>query len=320
MLGTGACEGVSELSQQDWIEVAVDCHKGAVDGLEAWLFEAGALSVTSRDSITDEQLEHAVLEPAPGEVRLWNEVTLTGLFAQGADVEHVRDALAIAATTSGLAQPLYRLDRLQDQVWERTWMDSFKPMRFGHRLWICPTETEPMDQDAVTLWLDPGMAFGTGTHATTAQCLTWMGEQTQHDLTPLRGKSVIDFGCGSGVLSIAALLLGAEHAWAVDIDEQALLASSDNALTNSVAARLSVGQPSILDGVTADILLANILFQPLMELADVFAERVVAGGYLVMSGILESQMKPLRMRYNDAFDFAAGGASDGWALMIATRR
>ncbi len=313
-------EDIDSKSGQDWTEVRVDCLKDAVESLESWLFDAGALSVTSVDRIRDEQLDHAVLEPQPGEVRLWNEVTLVGLFAQGADPVQVRDALAVAAREAELVIPDYRVDRLQEQVWERTWMDTFQPMRFGHRLWICPRQTEPMDPDAVTLWLDPGMAFGTGTHATTAQCLDWLGDQTEQSLTPLHGKTVIDFGCGSGVLAIAALLLGAEHAWAVDIDEQALLATRENAQINQTDAHLSVGQPFILDKVQADVLLANILFQPLMDLADVFAERVIKGGSLVMSGILESQMEPLRMRYNAAFEFAAGSASDGWGLMIATRR
>ena len=307
-------------SEKDWIEVSLDCHKDAVEDLEDWLFEAGALSVTARDSILDEQLEHAVLEPAPGEVRLWNEVTLVGLFPQSAETTHVRDALSLAATVANITPPEYSLERLQDQVWERTWMDTFKPMRFGHRLWICPTQTEPVDPEAITLWLDPGMAFGTGTHATTAQCLSWLGEKTDTDLTPFTGKKVIDFGCGSGVLSIAALLLGASRAWAVDIDDQALIATRENAQANGVLALLDIGQAEILDGVKADVMLANILFQPLMELADVFAEKVVKGGSLVMSGILESQIEPLRMRYNNNFEFTARSASDGWALMIATRR
>jgi len=172
----------------------------------------------------------------------------------------------------------------------------------------------------VTLKLDPGLAFGTGTHATTAQCLEWLGAKTKDDLQPLKGKTIIDYGCGSGVLAIAALLLGADHAWAVDIDEQALQATGQNAATNEVSDRLSIGQPDILSDVVVDIVLANILFQPLMELANSFSKRVRTGGSLVMSGILQEQMEPLRMRYNENFLFAKGQCSDGWALMSATRR
>lgn len=308
-------------SNDHWLEVSVDTAKSSVESLEQWLFDAGALSVTLCDSIDDEHLAHAVLEPVPGEVRLWDAVTLVGLFAQGISQVQVENALHLAAKATGIPTlPSYRVRPLQDKVWERTWMDTFKPMRFGHNLWICPTETEAVEQAAVTLRLDPGLAFGTGTHATTAQCLEWLGEKTESDLQPLSGKTVMDYGCGSGVLAIAALLLGAEKAWAVDIDEQALQAAAANALTNGVSERLCVGQPEVLANHTADIVLANILFQPLMGLADTMARVINSGGSLVMSGILEEQMEPLRMRYNDAFRFTAGRSSDGWALMTAIRR
>ena len=305
----------------DWLEVNVDGARELAETLEQWLFDAGALSVTLRDSVDDDQLSHAVLEPVPGEVRLWADVTLVGLFAQASTESEVEAALKATASASGVKPiPAYRMRRLPDQIWERAWMDSFKPMRFGHRLWICPTQTQPIDEHAITLKLDPGLAFGTGTHATTAQCLDWLGAQTANDLQPLAGKTVIDYGCGSGVLAIAALLLGADHAWAVDIDEQALQATQENASINGVSDRLSIGQPEILSNVAADIVLANILFQPLMLLADNLSMRVVSSGSLVMSGILEEQMKPLRMRYNENFLFAKGQCSDGWALMSATRR
>ena len=305
----------------DWLEVSVDGVRESADTLEQWLFDAGALSVTLRDAINDEQLSHAVLEPVPGEVRLWVDVTLVGLFAQASVEAEVQAALHNTASASGLMPPpAYRMRRLPDQVWERAWMDNFKPMRFGARLWICPTHTPAVDEHAITLKLDPGLAFGTGTHATTAQCLDWLGAQTEINLQPLVGKTVIDFGCGSGVLAIAALLLGADHAWAVDIDEQALQATGENASINGVNDRLHIGQPDILSDVAVDIVLANILFQPLMLLADSLSRCVRTGGTLVMSGIVQEQMEPLRMRYNDDFLFAKGQCSDGWALMSATRR
>jgi len=311
---------VNNGASDDWLEVWAGSSKASVAAMERWLFEAGALSVTLSDQIDDEQLAHAVLEPAPGEVRLWDEVTIVGLFAQGSVEVQMHEALQQAAETLGVEKPDYRIGRLQDQVWERSWMDTFKPMRFGHRLWICPTQEQPVEPSHVTIKLDPGMAFGTGTHATTAQCLQWLGEQTETELQPLQGKTVIDYGCGSGVLAIAALLLGADHAWAVDIDQQALLATADNAQMNGVTANLTLGLPDIIHDEKVDIVMANILFQPLMGLADTLAESVVKGGCLVMSGILEVQMQPLRMRYNDTFHFTAGSASDGWALMTAIRR
>lgn len=304
----------------DWQEVTVRAEKSDVEQLEQWLFESGALSVTLRDSHSDDDLTHAVLEPVPGEVRLWEQVTLVGLYAHETTPEQLHNALLLSAAIHELALPEYQLDALADREWERTWMDTFKPMRFGERFWICPTRQEPPDSDAINLRLDPGLAFGTGTHATTAQCLEWLGAQTARSLSPLSSRTVIDYGCGSGVLAIAALLLGASRAWAVDIDDQALLSTRENALHNGVAERLEIGQPDLVGDVVADIVLANILFKPLMGLADVMASTVKPGGCLILSGILEDQMEALQLRYNQYFEFAPGQATDGWALMTATRR
>ena len=311
---------MNESANEFWLEARVDAADTDADVLEDWLFAAGALSVTVKDAVGDDELEHAVLEPLPGEVRLWTSVSLVGLFDKGSSEQATAVALKQSAADAGMPCPEFQIGRLRDQVWERTWMESFKPMRFGHQLWICPTAIEPPDATAINIRLDPGMAFGTGTHATTAQCLEWLGEQTMSDLQPLKDKLVIDYGCGSGVLGIAALLLGAKHVWAVDIDEQALLATRENAITNNVQGRLSIGQPELIQGVSADIVLANILFKPLMDLVDTISAATSHGGALILSGILENQIEPLRMRYTHAFDFTAARASDGWALMSATRR
>jgi len=256
----------------------------------------------------------------PGEVRLWEEVTLVGLYAQETKQEQLQDALYLSAATNGLSIPVYRVSILGQQEWERTWMDNFRPMQFGERLWICPTEQSSPDSSAVTIRLDPGLAFGTGTHATTAQCLAWMGSQTSQSITPFSGQTVIDYGCGSGVLAIAALMLGAREAWAVDIDEQAIQATKTNATQNGVNDRIHVGQPTIVGTFEADILLANILFKPLMELVDHLASCIRPGGTLVLSGILEEQVGELTLSYNKFFDFAATQTQDGWALMSAVRR
>ncbi|MFK8075999.1 MAG: 50S ribosomal protein L11 methyltransferase [Granulosicoccus sp.] len=305
---------------EDWLEVTLQAKQHDVDALEDWLFESGALSVTLRDSEDDDDIAHAVLEPVPGEVRLWDEVTLVGLFAQDATPEQVQNALYLAAAMTGMSVPVHRISQLGDREWERAWMDNFRPMQFGERLWICPTEQAVPDDTAVTIRLDPGLAFGTGTHATTAQCLAWMGDKTKESLTPFNGQSIVDYGCGSGVLAIAGLMLGASEAWAVDIDEQAILATRTNAAQNNVMENIKVGQPDILGAVQVDVLLANILFKPLMSLADNLARKVKPGGSLVLSGILEEQIEPLRLRYNDYFEFAQNQVQDGWALMTAVRR
>lgn len=306
--------------KDDWLEVTAKTGKDTVEELENWFFEAGALSVTLRDSDEDEDLSHAVLEPVPGEVRLWDAVTVVALFSRETTPEDLQNALHLSAAVNGVTIPVYTMSTLGDQAWERSWMDTFKPMQFGAGFWICPTAQAVPDEHAVTLRLDPGLAFGTGTHATTAQCLHWLGQHTKHSLKPFAGMQVVDFGCGSGVLAIAALLLGADHAWAVDIDEQALSASRSNALQNGVLDQLSVGQPELVSAITADILMANILFKPLMELADKLAQNVKPGGRLLLSGILADQMDALRMRYNANFEFDPGQVQDGWAMMTATRR
>ncbi len=302
------------------MEVTACGPQDSVEVLEDWMFSAGALSVTLRDSEDDDDIAHAVLEPVPGEVRLWDDVTVVGLFAQNTNPAELRDALYLAAALAGMSLPDYQVTSLGDKAWERAWMDDFAPMQFGERLWICPTEQEVPDATAVTIRLDPGLAFGTGTHATTAQCLDWMGNWTSKTITPFTDKRVIDYGCGSGVLAIAALMLGAEKAWAVDIDQQALLATMTNAEQNGVEEKIVVGLPDILDTVKADILFANILYKPLMELADKLAQGVHPGGSLVLSGILEEQMDSLRLRYNNSFEFGPSLVQDGWALMSAVRR
>lgn len=304
----------------DWLEVHVAGRSAQAEEYEAWLFAAGALSVTYHDAIDDDELTHAVLEPAPGEIRLWGEVKLSGLFAQQSTIDSVHEALGLCALKQGLKPPAYRIKPLQDQAWERTWMDTYKPMQFGPHFWICPTHGDVVDPAAVTLRLDPGLAFGTGTHATTSQCLMWIGEQTTHSLQPFAGRTVIDYGCGSGVLAIACLMLGAERAWAVDIDEQALVATRENAQFNGVLDRISIGLPELADKIDCDVVFANILFQPLLTLADTLARCVRPGGELVISGILENQIEPLRIRYNSSFEFSETRVTENWAMLMARRR
>ena len=348
----GDAAGPADPSGPDWLEARVEAPRGAdeaaVERLEDWLTEAGALSITSLDAeaprdgageargVDDEAtLAHAVLEPAPGETRLWRSVALVALFERGSDPDAVRAALAGAAGALGLdPAPAASFRRLADTAWERVWMDDFRPMRFGPRFVVAPhhalgapargdgdRDGAGIADDDVVLALDPGLAFGTGTHPTTAQCLAWLGAGTAAGAAPFAGRTVIDYGCGSGVLAVAAALLGARRAIAVDIDPQALEATRDNARANGVAECVEVGPPTLLDGAPpADVLLANILHGPLVELADRLTALVRPGGALVLSGVLVSQGPSLRVRYTPGFAFGPDASRDGWALLSATRR
>lgn len=281
------------------------------------LLAAGASSITLEDEGDD-----PVLEPLPGTTPLWPRVRIKAIFDGTADPEEVMQLLD-AELGEALAQPLgaARFETLADRVWEREWLKDFRPMRFGRRLWICPGGQQPApeqlrDVDApVLIELDPGLAFGTGTHPTTALCLEWL------DAADLAGKRVIDYGCGSGILAIAAARLGATEVLAVDIDPQALLATRDNAERNAVAQLIDVRLAAQDDSHTpADILLANILAGPLEELAPVFAARVRAGGRLVLSGILREQAEAVATRYAPWFDIAPVVAQDDWARLDGVRR
>jgi ribosomal protein L11 methyltransferase len=281
------------------------------------LLAAGASSITLEDEGDD-----PVLEPLPGTTPLWPRVRVKALFDGDADRNEI---LQILNSDLGDAAPLNHLafETLADRAWEREWLKDFKPMRFGQRLWICPGGQQPDAEQLragpapVLIELDPGLAFGTGTHPTTALCLEWL------DAAAVAGARVIDFGCGSGILAIAAAKLGASGVLAVDIDPQALLATHDNAERNGVAqlidARL-VDAASDSGETPADILLANILAGPLESLAPTFAARVRAGGRLVMSGILRNQAEAVATTYAPWFDIAPVVVRDDWVRLDGVRR
>jgi ribosomal protein L11 methyltransferase len=281
------------------------------------LLAAGACSITLEDEGDD-----PVLEPLPGTTPLWPRVRIKAIFDGTADPEEVMQILN-AELGEALAQPLgaARFETLADRVWEREWLKDFRPMRFGRRLWICPGGQQPTVEQLrevdtpVLIELDPGLAFGTGTHPTTALCLEWL------DAADVAGKRVIDYGCGSGILAIAAARLGAAEVLAVDIDPQALLATQDNAERNGVAQLIDVRLAAQDDARTpADILLANILAGPLEELAPAFAGRVRVGGRLVLSGILLDQAEAVASRYAPWFDIAPVVAQNDWARLDGVRR
>jgi len=268
---------------------------------EALLFELGAASVTLLDAGDD-----PVLEPAPGATPLWPTIEMRALFAQDADRDRLGAALSLFAPD--IEAPGFAI--VADRAWEREWLVDFKPMRFGRRLWICPGGQTVDAADAVRVELDPGLAFGTGTHATTALCLTWLESNS------LAGRVLVDYGCGSGILGIAALKLGARRVHAIDIDPQAQIATRSNAARNGVSDRLTfdVPQPG-----TADVLVANILAGPLVDLAASLQGLMLPRSDLALSGILLDQVDTVTAAYRPWFDIGLTGSRDGWALLSGRR-
>ena len=274
-----------------FLELALTVHAAQQESAETALADLGALAVTLADADAETPDERAIFEPGVGETPLWAQVRMLALFAADADRRGLTAALA--ELLPELEPDHLEFREVADRDWERAWMDRYQPMRFGRRLWIYPWNAEPagLDDDAVVVRLDPGLAFGTGTHPTTALCLEWL------DGLDLAGKALLDYGCGSGVLAIAALKLGAVRALGVDNDPQALAASADNAACNGVAAQLALHAPATLPPVAADVLVANILAGPLAELAPTFAARLRPGAPFALSGILAGQEPELLARY-----------------------
>jgi ribosomal protein L11 methyltransferase len=276
------------------------------DAVEAALVEIGASSITFVDGG-----DEPVLEPKPGEITLWSDTRVRALFQESSDaaLNLHRLAAALGPQVTGAA----RVRAVEDQVWERAWLVGWKSMRFGRRLWVCPRDAEaPRDNEAVVVRLDPGLAFGTGTHSTTALCLQIL------DSLPLAGRTLIDYGCGSGILGIAALKLGAAAVTAVDLDPQALLATRDNAVRNGVSAQMTVqGVDDELRG--AYCVVANILAGPLIELAPKLTAACEAGGHLLLSGLLTRQAYEVKAAYALGFDMVQVIERDEWCCIHARR-
>jgi len=289
-----------------WLQLSFDVAREQAETFSFNLELAGALSVTLGDAGDEPQLE-----PAPGETPLWSLVTVTGLFDCDAETQAVVERLALHLTAQLGAAP--RIERIEDQVWERVWLDTFKPTRFGQRLWVCPHGQQPDDPNAIIVALDPGLAFGTGHHATTALCLEWL------DGAALAGKTVLDFGCGSGILALAALKLGAARAIAVDHDPQALTATHDNAAANGVAERLEIYAPEELPALGADVVLANILAGPLIELAPRLTALLRPAGEVVLSGVLADQVDGVRAAYARQIELAPTRLREEWALIYGQK-
>jgi len=289
-----------------WIQLSLQTDSKNFEQVEDALMEAGALSVTASDNA-----DQPILEPAPGETPIWDKVCVTGLFEVDTDIGQAISAIKQALGTNEL--PSLQQTELADQEWTRTWMEHFQPMPFGERLWVCPEGFEPPEPDAINMRLDPGLAFGTGTHPTTSLCLQWL------DAQPLQDKTVLDYGCGSGILAIAALLLGATSAHCVDNDPQALTATMDNARKNSIEACIKTYLPESLPAMQADVCIANILAGPLKELAPVLASHTRVNGHLVLSGILRDQAEDVRQHYQQWFDMQEPVFMEDWTRLEGIR-
>ena len=291
-----------------WLELSIRCTRRDWPRIESALEEIGALSVTLLDAE-----DEPILEPGPGETPLWRELNANALFEAGADRRGITAVLQELVPWLDPARLAFR--ELADADWTRAWMDQYRPMRFGRRLWIYPSTIEPPpDADAVVVRLDPGLAFGTGTHPTTALCLEWL------DGLELAGRSVLDFGCGSGVLAIAALKLGAARATGVDNDPQALLASQDNAQRNEVASALTLLEPGDPRIGTHPVVVANILAGALVDLEATLAAACQPGGRIALSGVLREQADEVVAAYSRGFADLAVEALDDWVRITATRK
>lgn len=289
-----------------WRQLSVTVQASLAESLSDWFMANGALSVGF-----DDAGDQPLFEPPPGATPLWRQTRVTALFEGAVDVEALSQAVRRRLDPGILA---LESTVVEDQPWERAWMEHFKPMRFGRRLWICPTGFEPPEPAAINVILDPGLAFGTGTHPTTALCLEWL------DSLELAGLSVLDYGCGSGILAVAALKLGARSAEGIDIDPQALTASADNARKNAVEEHLTLAYPTDGRGEPAAVVVANILAGPLVALAGDILGRLKPGGHLALSGILTEQADEVRAAYVDHVDFDPLRLREDWAILTGVKR
>lgn len=289
-----------------WLQLIFETNDEKAPLLAEWLSGEGAVAVTLEDDA-----DQPLYEPPPGATPLWRATRVVALFEAGSDTGRVLENLRIHSAGE---LPPWRLETLEDRDWTREWMDNYHPMQFGSRLWIVPSWSAPPDSSAVNILLDPGLAFGTGTHPTTRLCLEWLDEH------PPAGKTVIDYGCGSGILAIAAALLGAKTVHAVDNDPQALLATQDNAARNAVTAQIHAFLPAQLPLQQASILLANILAGPLIGLAEHFAGLLHPGGRLVLSGILPEQAPAVSEAYQPWFEMEAPVMHENWMRLAGQRK
>lgn len=288
-----------------WIQINTVVKEALAEPLSDALMESGACSVTFEDA-----KDQPIFEPEIGTTPIWSTTKVVGLFDAETDGKQVIETLV--SLLPDISAQDYKIEQLEDKDWIRAWMDQFQPMRFGDRLWIVPSWLEPPQADAVNLMLDPGMAFGTGTHPTTALCLTWLDQHAP------KGLNVIDYGCGSGILALAANKLGALSVTGTDIDPQAILASQQNAERNQ--ADIPFALVKDFDSEPVDLLIANILAGPLKELAEEFDRLLKPGGTLVLSGLLATQAEELQRHYQSiGIELDTLKTNEEWGLLAGTK-
>ena len=295
-----------------WVQLTLSSSPENSEFLEDMLLLCGAGAVSMLDGA-----DQPVFEPIKGTTPLWQDTQVMGLFEADTDAGALLDYLGNGwkATFANAPFPNYKLEILEDKDWERQWMDRFEPLKFGSRLWVCPSWKPVPDPMAVNLMLDPGLAFGTGSHPTTALCLQWIAEQDW------QGKTVIDYGCGSGILAIGAMLMGAKRVLGVDNDTQALTATKDNAQRNGIAAQaIPVFLPENTPKEAVDVMLANILAGPLIDMAAHLAELTKARGLITLSGILEQQADAVVKAYSPWFDMHTVASKDEWVRIDGIKR
>lgn len=294
-----------------WLQINVTTSPDVAEQFEDLLLAAGCAAVTYQDA-----KDQPIFEPELGTTPLWSETTITGLFAAEHDLEETLALLNEAKEQISSGEKVhFKAEILEDKDWEREWMTHYHPMQFGPNFWVCPSWCDVPDSNAVNLMLDPGLAFGTGTHPTTALCLEWLANES------LAGRSVIDYGCGSGILGIAATLLGATNVSGVDIDPQALQATKDNLGRNNLSLdKMPVFFPEDFNPDTVDLVIANILAGPLKELAPSLAKLVKSNGKIVLSGLLFEQADALLETYSEWFDMEPVAQKDDWIRLSGTKR
>ncbi len=296
-----------------WLQLRINCQRESVTPIETALGKLNTLAITFEDNA-----DQPIFEPELGETPLWFETRITGLFNAEVDTDFILEKLKMELPFQ-LEHHHWHI--LEDKDWEREWMLYYTPIQCGEQFWICPSWTPPPNPTAVNLLLDPGLAFGTGTHPTTFLCLQWIAEQAEKYDGFYTNKRVIDYGCGSGVLGIASLLLGAPKVIGIDIDPQALLATKENVLRNQIAPEnFPVFFPTKSPEDKTDLLLANILAGPLVELAPTFAKLTIPGAQMCLSGILAGQKNAVSSAYTESFNIDEIREKEGWICILATRK
>jgi ribosomal protein L11 methyltransferase len=291
-----------------WRQLSLTCQADQLAEVEDLMMELGALSISLSDAG-----DEPIYEPLPGDNPIWPESIVSATFAEDSDPEQIAQLL-MARLPAGLTQSV-KHDSFQDRDWQQAYRQHFKPLQCAPSLWIVPSWIEPPDPQATIVQLDPGLAFGTGSHPTTALCLAWLAEQQLENL------ELIDFGCGSGILAIAAIKLGASRVLAVDIDQQALVACQSNMDMNAITnGQIQVSLPEAMAADRVDLLMANILSGPLVELSSRFADLVKPDGKIVLSGILISQLQDIQSTYREFFELSPARVDGDWACIDGSRR